>query len=299
MEYEREIKCVICDRDDTRILVEHDGYRIVRCNACGLIYQNPRNRVEQHVKSYDSETYGFRGKYRYSEGFSLDNIEARDAHQWRATADRLFELVRGRAKERRGEERKPRLLDVGCSYGHLLYFSEKKGFMVTGIDVSPAMVNYVSHNLGLPAVVTSLEEAPFEREAFDVVAARHVFEHILHPIGFLRKARDIVGADGLLYLELPNVQGWDFLAKRWLSRLGLKRKLGFWHFSGHYFHYSPCTLRKLLERTGWKMMECRTYANRNKHTALGYALLTAFHRILRFGNKMYVVAEPSGANAAS
>ena len=45
----RYVNCNLCDSNDTRLLYHIDGFNIVRCNRCGLVYNNPQ-KEEKDLK---------------------------------------------------------------------------------------------------------------------------------------------------------------------------------------------------------------------------------------------------------
>ena len=36
------VNCIICNMDDTHLLVKKNSFNVVQCNGCGLVYLNPR-----------------------------------------------------------------------------------------------------------------------------------------------------------------------------------------------------------------------------------------------------------------
>ncbi|MET7691258.1 class I SAM-dependent methyltransferase [Streptomyces sp. NPDC005483] len=92
----------------------------------------------------------------------------RDPEVRRAWAERLREWLPGRASD---------ALDLGCGTGSLSLLAAEQGHRVTGVDLSPAMVELARAKLaGRDAVflVGDAAAPPVGEQRFDVVLVRHV-----------------------------------------------------------------------------------------------------------------------------
>jgi SAM-dependent methyltransferase len=117
--------CAVCGEDRPVPLVHRKGYRVVRCMCCDLVYISPRPAQQSSVSSLYAET-----------GY----CEAQTTHA--CSEGRLREAEwRLQQLERHAPER-GRLLDVGCSAGSFLMAARRRGWDVTGIDVSPGATAY-------------------------------------------------------------------------------------------------------------------------------------------------------------
>lgn len=86
-----------------------------------------------------------------------------------------------------------RVLDVACGPGIVACEFAKVAQQVTGIDVTPAMINVAEnrqHELGLVNLCWKQGDAlslPFADDYFDVVIARYSFHHLLAPAVALKE----------------------------------------------------------------------------------------------------------------
>lgn len=95
------------------------------------------------------------------------------------------------------------------------------GYEVVGLDASPEAV---AHGIarGLDVRVHDLERAwPVERESARAVVLLDVIEHLEDPVAALRGARDVLSAQGHLFVTVP---AYPWLMGPWDRMLGHRRR---------------------------------------------------------------------------
>jgi SAM-dependent methyltransferase len=113
------------------------------------------------------------------------------------------------ASERVGRE--DRVLDAACGlgYGSALLWRDAPGRRVTGVDLSPWVVEYATDNFGAGgqgpryARQDVYDLSTFEDESFDSVVSFETIEHLLDPAPFLRHVRRVLVRDGLFVASVP------------------------------------------------------------------------------------------------
>jgi SAM-dependent methyltransferase len=155
---------------------------IVRCSACGhmQLERFPETAVL-------AEAYG--------DAASEDYL-AEEAGQ-RATAAAALERI-----ERYGP--RGRLLDLGCWVGFLLAEARDRGWQTVGVEPSSFAAAYARDRLDLDVHHSDLFEAPLEPASFDVVVMGDVIEHLVDPGAALARVFELLRAEGLVYLTLPD-----------------------------------------------------------------------------------------------
>lgn len=139
-----------------------------------------------------------------------------------------------------------RFIDVGCGLGQwLIYFHEKFGYDVTGIDNSPAACERARENLqlaGAPGEIIcgDVMSATLEPESFDVVYSGGLIEHFDDPLPLVRKMSSLVKPGGLHLIFVPNLQGALKMVREWIAPDS---------FEGHR-EVTPEMLQEMLERSG-------------------------------------------------
>ena len=112
----------------------------------------------------------------------------------RATARRLLDLI-GRHVSG------GRLLDVGCGHGLLLDEARRRGFEVSGLELSRAGAAYARDVLGLDVEEHELEDTG---KRYDVIVLADVVEHLDDPAGALRTCASMLADGGALCVVTPD-----------------------------------------------------------------------------------------------
>lgn len=122
-----------------------------------------------------------------------------------------------------------RILDLGCGKGRFAARLAEDGANVVGLDLSTAML---AEAVDLDRVRASARRLPFADEAFDVVAAIELFEHLHGIDDAIVEARRVLRPGGLLAVIDKNAGSLN--AKRpWLPNLAVKwldTKRGRWMY---------------------------------------------------------------------
>ncbi len=92
-----------------------------------------------------------------------------------------------------------RVLDVGCACGQFLSIFDPKKWDRHGLDIEKESAEFAKRKYGIPVEVGSLFEIKFKGK-FDLIILRGVIEHISEPITFIRKCKELLKPDGLLYI---------------------------------------------------------------------------------------------------
>jgi SAM-dependent methyltransferase len=238
-------------------------FGIVRCDACGLHFTNPRPRLEALGDYYPSDyaphggagddgrpPTGPPGSIRdlvLRHAFGAPPVRPTGAKRWLAAAVATVRRPEsfGFALPYRG---RGRLLDFGCGGGKFLRRMAALGWDVTGIDFSAAAVAAVRAT-GLRAVRGTLPHPDLAPESFDVVTMRHALEHVPDPRAVLAAARDLLAPGGLLLVQVPHYDGFDV---RCFGDAALALDV-----PRHLTHFTAPTLRALLERCGYARVQVR------------------------------------------
>jgi SAM-dependent methyltransferase len=95
------------------------------------------------------------------------------------------------------------LLDVGTGTGVVARAAVEHGLTVTACDSDPGMVRYATAALsGIDIATAALPHLPYGDDAFDVVVANFVVNHLPDPRAGLRELRRVCSAGGLCFTTI-------------------------------------------------------------------------------------------------
>jgi len=221
--------CVLCGGGEAVRLFEKAGRTFVRCAGCGLVALRPVPTAAE-LAAHHEASYR-RGRYAV--------FAAADAIRTAIARQRLTEI---RPLVPAGA-----WLDVGCSTGALLAELASDGVAAEGLELSSAAVAEARAR-GLAVHEGAVERFTLPRR-YAVVSAFDLIEHLLDPVGFARRVRSWLLPEGVFVLTLPNTAS---VAAR------LMGKQWYYHAPPDHVHgFSPDTIRRLLEATGWAAVSVR------------------------------------------
>lgn len=96
------------------------------------------------------------------------------------------------------------LLDMPCGDGALTAMLAPKFKRVVGIDASSKHLALAKTNLPTAEFHESLIEDFTTEERFDTITMINVLEHVVDPVLALRKAAQLLEADGVMIVHVPN-----------------------------------------------------------------------------------------------
>jgi len=110
-----------------------------------------------------------------------------------------------------------RLLDVGCASGRFVEAASAAGWNAMGIEPSETLSVQARRLLAGRATVikATLQQAALERDSFDAVTMWDVLEHVTNPVEFFETAAALIRPDGLMAVNVPNL---DSLPARLFGR---------------------------------------------------------------------------------
>ncbi len=165
--------------------------RTVICRSCGLVWSDPRPHDARQFYETDYRVE-YKGAY-----------EPRPKHILRAGKVALSRLEKVRRLLDGGRKR---ILDVGTGGGEFAYLLSRLGHDVRGVEPNRGYAEYSIREYGLPIDVGFAQDALLPPEAFDVITMWHALEHTESPSFVLERLGRALDADGVLVVEVPNVE---------------------------------------------------------------------------------------------
>jgi len=247
------VRCAVCDADDYEVVYPAQYERekdvdlvqkfrasgdellidqLVRCRQCGLQYINPRLSSDVILAGYtegDDPTY-------------VSQLEARE---------RTFDAAMARIERAAG--RKGRLLDIGTAAGAFVAAAQRRGWEAEGCEPNKWLAQWGVRHYGITIRQGSLFDQTYEPASFDVITLWDVIEHTPDPKAVLDRINTLLKPGGILVVNYPDIGSWiaRALGRRWLFLTSV-----------HLWYFDRRTIRRLLERCGYRVDAIRPHVQR-------------------------------------
>jgi SAM-dependent methyltransferase len=233
------------------------GLEILRCPACGLLFRADLPSPEELPGLYGKAYFQAEDQSQGGEGYA-DYVGEADVH--RLNARRRLSLLEGVTAP-------SELLDVGCAAGFFLDEARRRGWQVTGVELSAEMADWASRTLGLDSVIRgSFTGHPWDEGTFDCVTMWDYIEHTIDPFSELQLAHRLLGPDGVLALATGD-------AGSLVARVSGRR----WHLltpRHHNYFFTRRSLLHGLDRAGFRVLAVRHFGARYTVRYLAHKLRT-------------------------
>ncbi|MBI3082931.1 MAG: class I SAM-dependent methyltransferase [Candidatus Omnitrophica bacterium] len=277
------VGCILCGSNRTAPVVaapDRDPrgdpsvwFQVVRCQGCGLHFQNLRPTAERLNAYYPEHYYAYqptgsppprglkaigqrlewwtkRGLRQAFFGYPCPSGGARRL-VLRLALWPLWLRMRLLGKDVKVVPYvgRGRFLDLGCGTGGDLAYQRRCGLTVAGVERSQSAARAARERYGLDVRGGTLEEARFPDRAFDTIHMSHVFEHLPNPAATLDEMHRVLDPNGVVILKVPNI-----------ASMSAKRFGAYWlglELPRHFYHFSPETITALLQRHGFAVSAIR------------------------------------------
>ncbi len=234
------VSCNICSSDNAILFIQKNGYSIVKCRKCGLIYVNPRATRETILTRYST-------KYFYDEYLPyLEKNKNEILLHYRNICKKIEELT---------NKKNVRVLEIGCGTGLLLHVAlEEFNFESQGVEYNNSMVEYGVKNFGVNIIQGDINKIALEESNFDAIVMADVIEHFFDPLKTLKYCNELLADSGIIFLSTPNIDSKLF------QQLGVK-----WGIIGpseHLYYFNPNTIESILNKSGFSIVQM-SYGNKN------------------------------------
>ena len=205
-------------------------YRVVRCRSCGLVRSDP-----------SADQAGLAGLYERS---SFDY--AAEVPNLRRTYARYLAKARRRSSGRS-------LLEIGCGSGFMLEEALAQGYQsVRGVEPSHKAIAAAAPSVRDQIVPGIMEPGLFEAGDFDTACMFQVLDHLPEPGAILDQVHALLSPSGVLLCFNHNVQS---VSARLLGERSPIIDIE------HCYLYSPKTMKRLMQRHGFEIVESGAATN--------------------------------------
>jgi ubiquinone/menaquinone biosynthesis C-methylase UbiE len=240
------VTCNLCGHSEYSIMFQgpdlllnkrEEIFTMVKCNSCGLIYQNPRPAPDEIGKYYPDD---------YEPFFKETNQNWLMQKIFHYGVDKRSRIV----NSLRNKDKVGKLLDIGCSTGLFLNTIQKlQTWEVWGVEPSEYAANIARDRYKINVFTGNLIQANYEEKFFDAVTLWDVLEHLPDPAATLHEISRITKPQSYLIIRIPNADSFDacLFGSSWAG-LDLPR---------HYYAFSKRTINQLLVKNRFRIISVK------------------------------------------
>ncbi len=220
-----KIVCPICHQSSLRRLKKIKSIQIFECLKCSLSII-PRNLISKTTSWYSLGDY------------------QNEANRFKKRLVPLTRIIHSFVP-------KGKVLDIGSGFGLLASILNKLGdydFHLIDKEIKPYYFqkakNYQFKKIDFLRFIGK------NKEKYDLSLMFDILEHFKNPLSILIKIRNILNDNGYLVIQTPNYQ--SLMAK-------ICYHWSWWMVEDHKIIFSPKSIKKLLNLTGFKIVYFKTY----------------------------------------
>lgn len=230
----KNVVCYNCNTSDATPYDVENGFTLVRCNTCGLIYLTPRPDDKEISNASKCGIHKGEKALDFTGSFSYSKVK-----NYLKILDDFY------GDEMKGKE--STWLDIGCGFGEFLLalkqYSEGK-IEVVGVEPN-VKKQAVAREKGIDVRFFDLDGHDGQ---YDVISALNVFSHLPQPIDSFRSWSRLLKPDGEFFLETGDTAG--------LERSAHPRP---YYLPDHLSFASEAILASILERLDFDIVAIHKY----------------------------------------
>lgn len=254
----KPIKCNLCGNVSPVVFDNesrfNSGAGVSICPKCSLVFISPRWSEKTYGKFYEHD-------YRILMGEGDEKLEVA------TTAERIHGakiLNFCNLFVNKGDS----VLDIGSSAGGVLHvFKKFRDCQVLGLEPDLDRAKFCKEYYGINVQTGLFEEAKFKEKQFDLVIMTQTINHLLDPMGSIKKIHSILKPEGKVFLE---VQNFAETIKMFAEPTQVD----------HTFNFTPETLTLMLKKVGFDIL------NIEEDTAQSARLVS--RTMWRFGANIHI-----------
>jgi 2-polyprenyl-3-methyl-5-hydroxy-6-metoxy-1,4-benzoquinol methylase len=225
-------KCLVCESVAFEKIYNDT---LLKCSTCGFVTANMDIDVKELEKIY-TENYFTGEEY-------VDYVRDKQILQtnFSKRLKRIDKIV--------GLKNCTNALEIGCAYGFFAELFTQKNPTATyiGYDIVPEAINYGKEQLHQPVYCEDYLSVEIPENSVTDVFMWDVIEHLPNPELFIEKIAKELKSGGRIYITTGDIE-------RFVPRFK-KEKWRMIHPPSHLHYFSKNTLKKLLEKNGFELVE--------------------------------------------
>lgn len=223
-----KVRCHVC-QNSKAVVLKDNHISLYECKDCSHYFTEiPHEKKEQYNDDYFLE--------KHKNWFNNPNYRF-----YNFTYATILGLV---------DKKCFRLIDVGCGKGDFLKYLRKINpdielYGIDFIDNQHAGINFIKGDI--------LDD--FVEGKFDVIFSLEVIEHIDKPNLFIKKIKEVLLPQGVVFIATVNNNGLLYRIARFLDKIGAHSAYNRLYSYHHLDHYTNRSLKTLMELNGFEVIK--------------------------------------------
>jgi len=224
--------CIICNQNTLKFYKSIDNIKIDECRKCQIC-------ITRDIKKLSNpQIYSDTGPYLFGNYKTVEQIQRKKFEMFCKTISKYI--------------RKGVFLEVGAGFG--LFASillKQKGMQIDLLEPNLPL-EYIDKNQKKVKVYRfDLDKyLMINKKKYDGIFFIDVLEHFKNPKQTLTDVSTVLNKDAFIIINLPNYK--SIMAR-------ICNNWSWWMIEDHYFHFSPKSIKSLLQLSGFETIYLRTY----------------------------------------
>ncbi|MCE5212460.1 MAG: class I SAM-dependent methyltransferase [Deltaproteobacteria bacterium] len=188
-------KCYNCESEQHKFYAQENGFQLVKCDKCGLLFVNNRPNDDEITQAH------MQGKHRGINDFSVTgSYNSKKIPQYLHILKDLF-----------SDDLKAKTwLDIGCGHGE--FITAVQTYSKNRIDVKGTDPNvHKQKSAQMRGLNVSYFDIDSHKERYDIISMLNVYSHLPNPPTFLKSLKKLLYPGSELILETGDTA--DFKAQ--------------------------------------------------------------------------------------
>ena len=241
-----KIKCPCCNNDNFfekyNDIAGEDGkfYSIIQCDFCKFSTLSPMP-TDKELTQFYTQKYNGKTKTNILEFKNPEDFIKTNKSVYEDMSNRLLDIEK--IANISNNQKRLSLLDVGCSYGHMVYVAGRRGYLSKGVDLDTESVSYGVTKLGLPLKVGTIYDV---KSKFDIITQWMSLEHVLDPNNQVSEVYNCLNDNGIYAGSVPNMGGYyaKLKGRKWYNIVPPE----------HVNYFNNDNLRMMLKDKGFDVL---------------------------------------------
>jgi SAM-dependent methyltransferase len=226
--------CYVCKKNSTNFYIKENGWTLVKCTSCGLLYVNPR--PDDSDISQSSKTGQHKGK-------NLLNVTGNFSQAKLENYQKVLTDIFGESLPKDINS----WLDIGCGYGEFLLAIqnfEKREILLRGLEPNEEKSKLASQR--------NLDVSNFELDKhdckYDVISLLNVYSHLPDPPQNILELRSLLNPCGMILLQTGDT-----------ANFSSSEQLRPFYLPDHLSFANQKIVVDILERNGFEIITIKKY----------------------------------------